>query len=47
LLPSISHIDELVTDFEEETAMDTPAPSQLAALQEKKVRKAIRKLMRQ
>jgi len=40
-------IDELVTDFEEETAMDTPAPSQLANLQEKKVRKAIRKLMRQ
>ena len=40
-------IDELVTDFEEETAMDTPAPSQLASLQEKKVRKAIRKLMRQ
>jgi len=40
-------IDELVTDFEEQAAMDTPAPSQLAALQEKKVRKAIRKLMRQ
>jgi len=40
-------IDELVTDFEEETAMDTPAPSQLASLQEKKVRKVIRKLMRQ
>ena len=40
-------IDELVSDFEEERAMDTPAPSQLASLQEKKVRKAIRKLMRQ
>ena len=40
-------VEELVTDFEEETAMDTPAPSQLAALQEQKVRKAIRKLMRQ
>ena len=40
-------IDELVSDFEEERAMDTPPPSQLAALQEKKVRKAIRKLMRQ
>ena len=40
-------IDELVTDFDEERAMDTPAPSQLASLQEKKVRKAIRKLMRQ
>jgi len=40
-------IDELVSDFEEEKAMDTPAPSQLASLQEKKVRKAIRKLMRQ
>ena len=40
-------IDELVSDFEEERAMDTPSPSQLATLQEKKVRKAIRKLMRQ
>ena len=40
-------IDELVSDFEEEKAMDTPAPSQLAALQEQKVREAIRKLMRQ
>ena len=36
-------IDELVSDFEEERAMDTPSPSQLATLQEKKVRKAIRK----
>ena len=40
-------IENLVTDFEEETAMDTPAPSSLAALQEQRVRKAIRKLMRQ
>jgi hypothetical protein len=40
-------IEELVSDFEEERAMDTPSPSQLAALQETKVRKAIRKLMRQ
>jgi len=40
-------VDELVSDFDENRAMDTPAPSQLAALQEKKVRKAIRKLMRQ
>ena len=40
-------IDELVQDFEEERSMDTPSPSQLANLQERKVRKAIRKLMRQ
>jgi len=40
-------IDELVTDFEEERSMDTPTPGQLVALQEQKVRKAIRKLMRQ
>ena len=40
-------IDELVTDFEEEIAMDTPAPSQLASLQEEKVRKLIRKTLRQ
>ena len=40
-------IDELITDFEEERVMDTPAPSQLADLSETKVRKAIRKLMRQ
>tara|TARA_R110002051_G_scaffold43315_3_gene88726 strand:+ start:2080 stop:2577 length:498 start_codon:yes stop_codon:yes gene_type:complete len=40
-------IEELVQDFEEERAMDTPAPSQLANLQETKVRKAIRKLIRQ
>jgi len=40
-------IDELVTDFEEETAMNTPAPSQLANLQEQKVRKLIRKTIRQ
>ena len=40
-------IQELVEDFEEERSMDTPTPSQLANLQEQKVRKAIRKLMRQ
>ena len=40
-------IDELVTDFEEERAMDTPAVSDLAALQEQKVRKVIRKFLRQ
>ena len=40
-------IQQLVEDFEEERAIDTPVPSQLAALQETKVRKAIRKLMRQ
>jgi hypothetical protein len=40
-------IEELVEDFEEERAMDTPVPSQLAALQEEKVRKLIRKTLRQ
>ena len=40
-------IEELVQDFEEERAMDTPVPSQLAALQEQKVRKLIRKTIRQ
>jgi len=40
-------IEELVEDFEEERSMNTPTPSQLAALQEQKERKAIRKLMRQ
>ena len=43
-------IEDIITsfeDFEEETAMDTPTPSQLADLSEQKVRKAIRKLMRQ
>ena len=40
-------IEELVQDFEEERAMDTPAASGLANLQEQKVRKAIRKLIRQ
>ena len=39
-------IEELVEDFEEERAMDTPVPSQLAALQEQKVRKLIRKTLR-
>jgi hypothetical protein len=40
-------IEELVEDFEEERVMDTPVPSQLAALQEEKVRKLIRKTLRQ
>ena len=40
-------IQELIEDFEEEKSMDTLPPSQLANLQESKVRKAIRKLMRQ
>jgi len=40
-------IQELVEDFEEERSMDTPTPSQLAALQEQKVRKLIRKTIRQ
>ena len=39
-------IVELVEDYEEERAMDTPVPSQLAALQEQKVRKLIRKTLR-
>jgi len=40
-------IVELVEDYEEERAMDTPVPSQLAALQEQKVRKLIRRTIRQ
>ena len=40
-------IQELVEDFEEERSMDTPTPSQLANLQEQKVRKLIRKTIRQ
>ena len=40
-------IEELVQDFEEERSMNTLAPSSLAALQEQKVRKAIRKIIRQ
>ena len=40
-------IEELVQDFEEETAMDTPSASDLAALQEQKLRKLIRKTLRQ
>ena len=40
-------IQELIEDFEEDRSIDTPPPSQLAKLQESKVRKAIRKLMRQ
>jgi hypothetical protein len=40
-------IEDLITDFEEERSMNTPATSDLAALKEQKVRKAIRKLIRQ
>ena len=40
-------IEELVQDFEEEKTMNTPAPSTLSNLQEEKIRKAIRKLIRQ
>ena len=40
-------IVELVEDFEEDRSIDTPALSQLASLQEKKVRKLIRKTIRQ
>ena len=40
-------IDELVQDFEENQSINTPAPSSLAALQEEKVRKLIRKTLRQ
>ena len=39
-------IEDLIQDFEEERAMDTPVPSQLDALQEQKVRKLIRKTLR-
>ena len=40
-------IEELVQDFEETRAMDVPAPSSLANLQEQKIRKVIRKLIRE
>jgi len=40
-------IEELIEDFEENSSIDTPAPSQLAALQEDTVRKLIRKTLRQ
>ena len=40
-------IVELVEDFEEDRSIDALAPSQLASLQEKKVRKLIRKTIRQ
>ena len=40
-------IDELVQDFEEEVAMNTPTPSSLANIQEQKVRKVIRKMIRE
>mgnify|MGYP003634402316 FL=1 len=39
-------IEELIEDFEEETAMDTPPPSQLADLSEQKLRSLIRKTIR-
>jgi len=44
---TLGYLKQQFVDFEEERSMDTPTPSQLAALQEQKVRKAIRKLMRQ
>ena len=40
-------VQELVEDFEEHLALDVPAPSSLPKLSEEKVRKAIRKLIRQ
>ena len=40
-------IDELVTDFEEERSNNTPTPSQLADLSEQKLRKLIRKTIRE
>ena len=40
-------IEELVQDFEENQSINTPAPSSLAALQEEKVRKLIRKTIRE
>ena len=40
-------IVELVEDFEEDRSIDTPAPSQLASLQEQKLRKLIRKTIGQ
>ena len=39
-------IENIITDFEEETAMDTPPPSQLADLSEQKLRSLIRKTLR-
>ena len=40
-------IVELVEDFEEDRSIDTPASSQLANLQEQKLRKLIRKTIRE
>mgnify|MGYP001161001336 FL=1 len=40
-------IVELVEDFEEDRSIDTPASSQLASLQEQKLRKLIRKTIRE
>ena len=40
-------IEELVEDFKEERSGMTPPPSELANIQEQKVRKAIRNLIRQ
>ena len=40
-------IEELVVDFKEERSGMTPPPSELANIQEQKVRKAIRNLIRQ
>ena len=40
-------VHELVQDFEEERMMNTPAVSDLASLQEQKLRKLIRKTLRQ
>ena len=40
-------IEELVADFKEERSGMTPPPSELANIQEQKVRKAIRNLIRQ
>ena len=43
----VEHWEEEIEDEEEERVMNTPAPSSLANLREDKVRKAIRKLIRQ
>ena len=40
-------IQELIEDFEEEKSMNTPSPSSLANLQERKLRKLIRKTIRE
>ena len=43
----VDHWEEEIEDENEERVMNTPAPSSLANLHEDKVRKAIRKLIRQ